>query len=228
MWEKRGLVAVAGRAIIVTLGFDEKFVIRAIMRNAPLKEDKVIVFVPSFKDERAERALSSLKEFCARIGELRLEEQEVPVTDVEMAIAKVHRVLSRELMEGRKLCFNLSGGMRVLILEVLAAALTALRNMPETKIEVELENLTGRVEFTLNHFMLSQPSVPEKDILSCIAKLEEEGRVATLDTLVLMLGEPRTTLYRRLLDMAKKGYVKVEKLGRSMIFALTGIGRIFL
>ncbi|MEM1659287.1 MAG: CRISPR-associated CARF protein Csa3 [Candidatus Jordarchaeales archaeon] len=206
----------------------EILVIRAIMRNAPLKEDKVIVFVPSFKDERVERALSSLKEFCAKIGGLRLEEQEVPVTDVEGAIAKVYRVLGRELMEGRKLCFNLSGGMRVLILEVLAAALAVLRSMPETKVEVELENLMGRVEFSLNHFMLSQPSTPEKDILSCIAELEEKGKVATLNALTSTLKEPRTTLYRKLLDLADKGYVKVEKLGRSMFFTLTSIGRIFL
>lgn len=223
-----------GRTIILTLGFDEKFAIRALMRAAPLKGDKVVVFVPAFRDNRADEALNSLKKFCSTIGVTMLETREVPVTELESAIATIYRTLLQELKEGRRLCFNLSGGMRALILETLAAALAAAKSAPDTKIEVELENLTGKVDFTLRHFALSPPGSLDLDILTCIKGLEAAGQPASLSSILSMIvsrmGEkiPRSTLYRRLTSLVEQGYLKLERRGRAVVYSLTELGRVWV
>lgn len=214
------------RAIVLTLGFDERFALRALMRAAPLKDDKVIVFLPNIKDERAERALNLLKDFYHKIGGTALETHELPIAEPMLSIAQIYRVLVQELRQ-RKLYFSLSGGMRALILEVLAAAIAAAKYVPNTEIEVELENLSGMVKFTLTHFMLSPPGSLDLSILTAIKELQSIGIQSTLSTIYSKRDIPRSTLHRRLKDLMERGYVKSEKLGKSIIYSLTELGMIW-
>jgi CRISPR-associated protein Csa3 len=219
----------ANRAIILTLGFDEKFAIRALMRAAPLGGDEVIVIIPSTSDERSKKALDSLKNFCNTIG-ITIDVREVPVAKPEEAIATIYKVCSQKLKERRSLHFNLSGGMRALILETMAAALAVARQMPrimsDTKVEIELENFSGVAEFTLSHFMLSLPGSLDLDILACIKESEASKR-ATLDIITSAAGIPRSTVYRRLLDLQERGYVRAERQGRRVVYSLTDLGRMW-
>jgi len=214
------------RVIVLTLGFDEKFAVRALTRAAPLEGDEVIVVMPSDGDERAKRALESLRRFCDTIG-ISLNVKEVPVAKPEEAIAEVYKVLSQRLREGKVLRLNLSGGMRALILETLIAALAATRQWPDsmlsTKVEVDLENLKGVVELTLGHFALSLPGSIDLDILRSIKKLQALGN-ATLDMIASEAKIPRSTTYRRLLDLERRGYVKAEKRRRRVVYSLTELG----
>jgi CRISPR-associated protein Csa3 len=215
------------RVIILTLGFDEKFAIRALMRTAPLKDDEVMIIIPTQKNERAEKALTSLKKFCEIIESIMFEVVEVPVNEPELAIATIYKVLSRKLRSEKRLQLNLSGGMRALILETLAATLAAASHIPDIKIEVELENLSGVAEFKLDHFRLSPLGSLDLNILASIKKLEDVHMYATLDMITSETKMPRSTVYRRLLTLTKRGYVKLEKQGRKILYLLTDLGRMW-
>jgi CRISPR locus-related DNA-binding protein len=196
------------------------------MRIAPLKDDEIMVIIPTQKDERVEKALVSLKKFCEIIENIMFEVVEVPVNEPELAIATIYKVLSRKLRGEKRLHLNLSGGMRVLILETLAATLAA-SHIPNIKIEVELENLSGVAEFKLDHFRLSPLGSLDLDILASIKKLEDIRIYATLDMIALETKIPRSTVYRRLLTLTKRGYVKLEKQGRKILYSLTDLGKMW-
>jgi CRISPR-associated protein Csa3 len=215
------------RAIVLTLGFDEKFAIRALMRVTPLKGDEIIVIIPAIKDEKCKKALDSLKSFCNIIGGTTFDIKEVSITKPETAIATIYRTFSQKLRDGKRLYLNLSGGMRALIFETLAAALAVARHIPDTKVEVELENFSGIVEFTLSHFILSPPGSLDLDILTCIKELEAICKYATLDVITSKTRIPRSTVYRRLLDLIKRGYVKLERQGKRVTYSLTDLGRMW-
>jgi len=215
-----------GRAIVLTLGFDEKFAIRALMRAAPLKEDEVVVIIPSIGDEKSKKALDSVRSFCNIIG-TNVDVREVPVAEPKAAMAIIYKLCSQRLKEGKRLHLNLSGGMRALILETLAAALAAARHIPEVKVEVELENFSGVVEFTLSDFTLSPPESQDLDILTCIKELEDAGGRATLDRIASRTEIPRSTVYRRLLELVRRGYVKLERQDRKVAYSLTDLGRMW-
>jgi CRISPR-associated protein Csa3 len=215
------------RAIILTLGFDEKFAIRALMRAAPLKDDEIVVTIPAMEDEKCKRALDSLKSFCDITGGVRLDIKEVPISEPGIAIATIYRILSQKIKSGKCLYLNLSGGMRALILETLAAALAAARHIPDIKVEIELENFGGIVEFTLSHFMLSPPGLLDLSILTCVKELEAICKHATLDIITSKTRIPRSTVYRRLLNLVKKGYVKSERHGKRVVYSLTDLGKMW-
>jgi CRISPR-associated protein Csa3 len=215
------------KAIILTLGFDEKFAIRALMRAAPLKDDEIVVIIPAIKDERCKKALDSLKSFCDITGGAMFDVKEVPITEPEIAIATIYRTFSQKLKNGKRLYLNLSGGMRALILETLAATLAAARHIPDIKVEAELENFGGIAEFALSHFMLSPPGSLDLSILTCIRELEAICKHATLDAITSKTRIPRSTVYRRLLDLVEKGYVKLERRGKRVVYSLTDLGRMW-
>jgi len=215
------------RAIVLTLGFDEKFAIRALMRASPLKDDEIVVIIPAIEDARCKKALDSLKNFCDITGVAIFDVKEVSVAEPEIAIATIYRTFSQKLRDGKRLYLNLSGGMRALILETLAAALAVARHMPDVKVEVELENFSGIVGFALSYFMLSPPGSLDLNILTCIKKLEEICKHATLDAITSKIGIPRSTVYRRLLDLVDKGYIKFERQGKRVTYSLTDLGRMW-
>jgi len=220
---------VVSRVMVLTLGFDEKFAIRALTRAAPSSGDEVLVVMPSESDERVEKALDYLRRFC-NIMDFPLEVEKVPVEKPEEAIAMIYKRLSQRLRGGKKLYLNLSGGMRALVLEVLAAAIAIARQWPssmvETKVEVELENFKNVIELTLGHFSLSLPGSIDLEVLRSIKKLQASGE-ATLDTIASEAKIPRSTTYRRLLDLKERGYVRAEKRGRKVVYSLTELGEMW-
>jgi CRISPR locus-related DNA-binding protein len=206
--------------IAVTSGFDEKFAIRALMRHPPSDRTRVVVLLPEEgQDERVERGLSVLNDFVKRyVNEEGVELMKVPIWDFHGSVLTLARAF-RSWAE-RPIILNLSGGMRLLVVEALCAAL--ISRVPMT-IEVESEDGKALAAFITND--LSFPEIDELDrrIMESLAR-----GVRTLGLLSEELGIYKPTVWRRLRRLERAGMVKLSQgKRREVVVSLTERGQIY-
>lgn len=200
--------------IILTLGFDEKFALRAIARRGLSPQDEVLVILAEPIDVRVERAYTQLKEVIKKIyDQTTINSIIVNVKDFDAAIC----TLVEEFVKRKNSYFiiNLSGGFRALILEVLAAALLA---EVKGEVESELEDFTKVVTFPLK--ILKTSEIDNID-LSILNTLSESG--LPLSIITAKIGRGKTTVWRRLKRLEERGLVVHQK-----IYQITSLGRLTL
>jgi CRISPR locus-related DNA-binding protein len=147
-----------------------------------------------------------------------VELMKVPIGDFHGSVLTLARTF-RSWAE-RPIILNLSGGMRLLVVEALCAAL--ISRVPMT-IEVESEDGKALVAFSTDD--LSLPEIDELDrrIMESLAH-----GVRTLDPLLERLGISKPTVWRRLRRLERAGMVKLSKGRRKEIAVdLTERGRIY-
>jgi CRISPR-associated protein Csa3 len=210
--------------LVATVGFDEKFVLRAVMRYADsLKRVYLVTATPV--DERVARAVKLVEEFVNRVlkepwREVKLELVEVDVRDFFKAVAELRRRCFEYGEATDTYVVNLSGGMRALVLALLAAFVISGRS---GEVEVELENFSGVVRFGAELFRW--PGLGDYD-RRIIRSLAQRGR-ATYRELLADTGLPRATLFRTLKSLRLRGLVKAEVVGRTSYYSLTEVGRAY-
>ena len=186
------------RCIFATLGFEEKFAVRAITRHGLDRGDRVCIFRgPGV--ERAERAAKVLKDFVERYygGEVELRFIEVPVESFQGAVAAVKGALEEYSRGASRVVVNLSGGMRVLV----AAALTALSLAEldvEPLIELELEDSSSIVSIPLSMLKASSFKQELTEERRRLLKALVELREATIQELASKLGLSQATVRRHI------------------------------
>ncbi|MHA1834847.1 MAG: CRISPR-associated CARF protein Csa3 [Candidatus Baldrarchaeia archaeon] len=209
------------KTIIITFGFDEKFAIRGLLRNGLNYGDKVLVFTAKPIIDKVERALHILEEFVSKYYRgVTFKVVSVNVQDFNSAILQISRTL-REEAEGEKI-INLSGGMRSLIIETLAAVLIVGM---EGEVEVELENFEGVIKFPLNIIKVKPPLSEEfKNILNTL--IEEGG--LSISELSRRLNVAKSTIHRRIKILKEMGLVETEYEGKRLMCSATSIAKLFI
>ncbi|MEM0330943.1 MAG: CRISPR-associated CARF protein Csa3 [Candidatus Bathyarchaeia archaeon] len=205
--------------LIATLGFDEKFCYRAILRHG-IKEGDEIILITAEKVEKVEKAYEWIKRliqtsFSEKVN-IRL--FEVSVESPEEAIKRVVEIIKS--VEGR-IVVNLSGGMRALVAIVLIACIIADVN---ARIELEKEDFSGIVEFhsQLIKLIKSPPTGVEFEIL----KLIERG-FKRVNEIAKELEKDESTIRRHLMGLTRDGLVEAEK-KKPLVLKLTGLAKLFL
>ena len=209
------------KTIIITFGFDEKFAIRGLLRNGLNYGDKVLVFTAKPIIDKVERALHILEEFVSKYYRgVTFKVVSVNVQDFNSAILQIGRTLKEEA-EGEKI-INLSGGMRSLIIETLAAVLIVGM---EGEVEVELENFEGVIKFPLNIIKVKPPLSEEfKNILNTL--IEEGG--LSISELSRRLNVAKSTIHRRIKILKEMGLVETEYEGKRLMCSATSIAKLFI
>jgi CRISPR-associated protein Csa3 len=204
--------------VAVTFGpdADEKFAVKALLRHHS-ERTKIVVIVPEGIQD--ERGLSVLNDFVKRyVNEEGVELVKVPVGDLHGSVLTLARAF-RSWAE-RPIILNLSGGMRLLVVEALCAAL--ISRVPMT-IEVESEDGKALAAFSTDD--LGFPEIDELDrrIMESLAR-----GVRTLDPLSERLGISKPTAWRRLRRLERAGMVRLSKgRRREIAVELTERGRIY-
>lgn len=213
------------RVVVVTLGFDEKFAIRGLLRVGLGFGDCVLVFTARPVDERVERALGVLREFISRYYDgVKFRVVDVDVQDFYGAVLSVGSVLKEEVLkeENGEVIFNFSGGMRSLILETLVAAVAlGIDGM----VEVELENFAGVISFPLRVIKLSSPLKEEYRVI--LRTLLEVGEM-NLSDLARRLGVAKSTIHSRVKHLINLNLIKAEYRGKSLICTATEMAKLFI
>ncbi|MEJ5292437.1 MAG: CRISPR-associated CARF protein Csa3 [Candidatus Methanosuratincola sp.] len=202
--------------LILTLGFDEKFAIRAIIRNGLVEGDEIYALLPEGGDPRADKAFDNLKEMINKaFDRVKIERVHVPIGNFALAVNQL-RLFLRGLGVGDKI-LNLSGGQRILIVALLIAA----SNL-DLDVDVEIETEDSRA---VHRFPLSIMKVQKLDPLDVSILKSLSKKKFTIGELSTAMGVSRPTVWRRLekltsLDLVKKvekGEYMLSEAGLSML-----------
>ncbi|QGA53927.1 CRISPR locus-related DNA-binding protein [Sulfolobus sp. E5-1-F] len=179
--------------LIFTLGFDEKFQYRALMRHG--KNVEKVIIVGSFREEKAKKALESLTNFIKTV-EVPYEVVDVDPIDFENIVTKVGKVILQNA--GKEFVANLSGGMRLIVLGVFSAfLLTGI----DAVIEIETEDFTKVYQFKMSDVTFTSLSLT-KDHLA-ILKAIKDG-YSSANSISKTTEISLTTTWRRLNELKKE------------------------
>jgi len=204
-------------ALIMTLGFEPGPLIRSVASHNLRADASIIIFTPSFKDERAERAYLEFKKICDMIlkdTSINFQKIEVDLTDFVKAIRHIRILLSKFVDKRVAFCF--SGGMRALSFAVFVAyLLLEWRHRPN--IEVHLEGRSERLIIPpLNEILKVNITKEKSDILRIL--LQHGGLSA--GNIAVLLQKDRSTIYRHLASLLKDGLIRQK----GKVYELTDLG----
>lgn len=202
---------------ISTLGFDEKFVVRFLMRHGIKQKDKfLLIVVKDFeRNEKAKNAYNNLRNIVATLIDqdnffvLPIDVHDDPIKNIKVIANEIISIPQREI----RVC--LSGGMRILIiLVVLALRLVGNRNIA---IDVDFEDLSGHRTIQYTALIISR-NVRWIEILKQI----KQG-IKGVRQLANVLGLSPATISRELTEMEEKGLIE-----KKVEIQITSIGEAYM
>ncbi|MEM2930783.1 MAG: CRISPR-associated CARF protein Csa3 [Thermoproteota archaeon] len=209
------------KTFIATIGWTEWPIASAIIKHGLSKGDKIILLSPEKRDDRSRATINEVKHFVAKfVSSAEVSEVSIPIHSPSEAIPLIAKLVSEE-GRGRDLIVNLSGGMRILVLEtLLALTLIHVENLvlelqTEDKVDVQLPILWRPVE------NLSSPARKTLKILG-------EREPVSLSDLASGLRVSVATAHRLLKSLEENSIVSSKKVGKERIMELTPKGRILL
>lgn len=200
-------------ALLATLGFDERHVIRSILVMGMEDIDQVILLVPSWDlDPRTKKAIDEIKKIVsiAGIGEENVYVEKIDVENFWSAVRQITEIIKELALEGIKgIRISLGGGLRALIIETYTASLL-LRNINiPIIIRIDIESGKQTIEFNLEETPLCyEPSGLEIKIIKTIIEKPE----TTISELARTLNTPKTTVWKAVQKLQKQKLIlKKEK-----------------
>jgi len=198
-------------SIVAVLGFDERHVVRSILRLGFRNVDSIQLIVPDKQemDRRTAEAINRIRKLANAAAVSRVETHKVDYEDFDKAVLQIADILASVTLGGSNTVLSLGGGMRVLVIE----AYTAVLSMPEelrkyVKIVIDFETGEGYVEV--------KPHIPSYRLLSkdeiLILKEAEKGE-ATPTKISKKLGIPKSSAWKKLAQMVKEGLLTKEARG---------------
>jgi CRISPR-associated protein Csa3 len=201
--------------LVTTLGFEEKFQVRAFIRHGRAEISEVLIVVPPGNDERKVRAMENLTSLL-REAEITFSILEVDPSNFARAVATICRAVKG--LKEREFVVNLSGGMRALGIETLMAFMVLGIDF---KLEIELENLSGVITFDIRDLELR---VQDQISMKILRVVKEEG--STLYAISKETGIPRSTVWRKARELQRLGFLRRAQSGRWAKYFLTDKGLI--
>jgi CRISPR locus-related DNA-binding protein len=207
------------RILVFTLGFDASAVI-ARFSEIEVKGTELVFLVPAKSTDRSENTILSLQQF---INSLNLRGQHIAVEFIRInenltddAIQTVYTKLAAK--QGR-FTFDLSGGLRVLVLIGYTVAQLLLDRVDEVSLKLESSN----EKVTMPLFRLDELTDAEYRVLEEVDK----NRESTQRKIALRTDRKISSVSRVLYDLESKGLV-FKKEGKPSIYSLTKLGNLML
>lgn len=181
--------------LVTTLGFDISHTLLVLTKSS-VKPVKIVALVGNIRgevDQRAETAYTMLKQFANMIS-VNVERVDIDVTDIPLAIEKIIKILE----ENAPVTLDLSGGLRLLVLETyIAYTLTDPIIASSTTIYIALE---GRNEIT----NIDVNTIKKRIVLS--KRLDE-----TTNKILEYIKEKGTVTPKEIIDEINKSGYKITK-----------------
>ncbi|MCX8170336.1 MAG: CRISPR-associated CARF protein Csa3 [Candidatus Methanomethyliaceae archaeon] len=205
--------------LIAVLGFDERHVIKSLLRLGFKNVKKVYLIVPSARTtKQSEDAVKRIREVAELAGVSVVEVFDVDPLNFEESVNRIRRLLMSLCAGGEEITISLGGGMRALVIEALIAALLIPRELSSgVKVVSDLETGEGFVEIRIaDLLMISELKFDELLILSYLLKKNVVGPTEINRDLNI----PKTTAWKILSKLSNKGLL--IKYGRE--YKLSGTG----
>ena len=195
-----------GKVLIATLGFDERHVIRSLLRIGYRDISKIYLLIPSWDiDSRTRRAIDEITKISVVAG---LSREDVVITkinilDIYDSVRDIIKLLHELLNSHDHIYLSLGGGLRILILETFLSIMLLDRSLRK-RIDILIDVESRDKYIVLNtaipiHYI---PSEVEQAVLK-----ELIGNPLSFGELLDRLGVPRTTLWKALNKLQKQDLI---------------------
>ena len=215
------------KLVACPLGFDEKFVVRAIIQlGLGLREhDALALFLPAEGDPRGLDAYGRVKHMVESYNlDLELRLKEVNVDDFWDGAGQIRRCLKEfvDRLRAPELYVVLGGGMRILSLQVLLGALAlGLKG----HMLIYREDLRGSAALPLDAIRnLRRPSDEHVRLLKAV----ERWPGISFSELAEELSMPKATLHKRLRELKEMNLVLIRHEGRRVFIDITPRAKLWL
>jgi CRISPR-associated protein Csa3 len=195
--------------LVASFGFDERFVVRAVIRHGIGSGDR-IVLVTGSRHERTVKAFEYVRGLAESVG---AEAELVEMGDVTYSFPGLVARL-RSLLEGlagayERVTVLLSGGMRVLVLALYTAALLSGRGVKgRLRVEVDTEDVGRLVEIPGEALSLLGP--PELGAKMELLRAVVERPGLTVEELASMLSKNPSTIRRQVAALDELSLVRLH------------------
>ncbi|RLF73293.1 MAG: CRISPR-associated transcriptional regulator Csa3 [Thermoplasmata archaeon] len=209
--------------ILTTIGFDEKFIVRSLLRNKVGRGDKMVVFLFEGYEEN-DKVMNALKSVKNILENVIFDEdfvvEKLPKSDEIDVFLRIRKAILSNLTGDRQILAILSGGMRPLLITILMA----LFKTDDAKIiiESEYENFEGHVVYDMSPFKAERN---EKwiNIIECLMEGDSLRGISRRTGLSL------ASISRELQRMMKYNLVRPQRsLSRITGYEVTDSGKIYL
>ncbi len=214
-------------SIVAAMGFDWRHVVRSILRIGFKECTSIHLLLPPWSDERAEAGIKEVEKIAlaAGLSKEKIHTHRLDVRNYQETIMQLAKMYVDLMSEGGVL-LSLGGGMRILVVEALAAALMLGEKdwRKHVRIVVDLEGREESVEFSaedLASLSLKPPNARELEAI----KIALDSGTVTPKKLSEILEIPRSTAHAILGEALRKGYL--EKIGWGK-YRATSLGKAIL
>ena len=195
------------KLLLASLGFDEKFVLRALGDHKPCK---LVAIALDTGDAwaRVEKAFAQLQLFSSSLG-ARAELVRVPYhgETLPKLIWMLKRVLSEKLKGYNEVVASLTGGPRLLVI-ALYTALTGLKqqgSIGNVLLRIEGEGFNALVEEPLENLEIAELDELSRKLLRALISYSEKGLELGPGEAARLLGVAKSTTYKKLRQLVAQG-----------------------
>ncbi|HIP65217.1 MAG TPA: CRISPR locus-related DNA-binding protein [Pyrodictium sp.] len=198
-----------GRALVASFGFDEKFVVRAIIRHG-IGGGDLVVLVTATPTEKTLSAYKYVADIAGKVdARVELYVLGEKVYDFTTLVVEVKKLLLKLAREYDRVTVLLSGGMRVIVLGLYTAVL-ALPDEVKERVVVELDTEDRGVRVEIPKEIVWLFKTPELGAKKQLLELIVREPRQTVEQLAKRLGKDESTVRRQLQTLAEQKLVKLE------------------
>ena len=212
-------------AYVITLGFDERFAIKTLLKHHVSESDKILLIVAG-SDPRTAKAIETLsnilRQFSEKIEITKIELH--PERDFEGSLMRMIKILKK--LQNLNIVVNISGGMRILGYIVLLACTILVTHGVLSKVSFEIypESLQGEVTFSGDLLRLAAIKLTKEKVR--LLKEIASGKTY-VEELAKALDKDETTIRRHLLGLEAQGLIRALK-RKPLKVEITRLGRLLL
>ncbi len=202
-----------GRLFLITLGFHEDHVIRRLINERVVADDKVVLITASPVATATQRAYESLMSVCSRMRLPKPELIGIPPDPYEGL-----RNLLDVLSDWDEIVLDLSGGMRYLCIYAMIALL-----LMRKRGRIYLQPESGDVgEVVIPEALIEVFFNPPKPAETELLRLLKNNEGATVGDLAKLSGKAEKTVMNMVSELSKKGVLVRRGRGGGVFLTKTG------
>ncbi|MHA1616425.1 MAG: CRISPR-associated CARF protein Csa3 [Candidatus Njordarchaeales archaeon] len=217
-----------GKCFIVTFGWNEDVVISLTLRYSVSSDDRFILILPLERtDPKSEKAFNTLKGFFDKhYPQISPERKLVTVKDFYECTMTILDTIMGAVQQSDEILVNVSGGMRILSLATYTATLIAREFIGDRIkfVDLDIEGLERKTPLCFPPLFLPELGDVEESILGFVLN---HGQVS-VDDLSKELGKSKSTIYRNVGELERRGLVTTTKIERKTYITLTLTGKMYL
>ena len=201
----------SGGSIVAVLGFDERHVVRSILRLGFRNASSIHLILPDREeiDKRSAEAIERIRGLADAAGVGGVKVHRVNFESFDEAVLQIADILASVILGGSEAILSLGGGMRALVIEAYAASLSLPEELRKyLKIVIDFETGEGYAEI--------EPRIPSYRTLSeeeVLILREAERGEATPTKISEKLHIPKSSAWKKLAQMVEEGLLVKEVKG---------------